>query len=520
MDAGVLPYAPTSILTSLPCQLPVSKFDPSEDFAEVGKGLVHSLHNLQNSHFTDLAIWRDLFALTGSIRTFYSPTSVIEAWSKTCASRKANDFSISEEPIVPVMLGPKIGWVNVSFTFTCHGLPATACSGTLSIVRDHDGTWKIWVIRTILDGLSGGRNVDFLQFARGSLNGTFKQDICINGHSQDGAVKALSGPQATEYDCIVVGAGQAGLSSAGRLQALGISYVVLEKHASIGDNWKTRYDSARLHTPRAFNHLPFDRTFSLPYQEYLTKYDLAKGFQSWASKFGIDGSIRLKTTLETGSFDDQRRMWTLNVRHAGEIKTLTCKHLIMAVGVGGQIPFIPALPGREAFKGAALHSAEYQNSHPWKGKHGIVVGTANTAHDVVEDMLEAGLSSVTMIQRRRTYVLPVEHLKVAHGRLHNDELPTAVADRKDLSMPYGVARLIMRLVLHDMASKEPERFDALEMAGFKVEQYGDPTYHIYERLGGHYVDVGASAKIAKGLVSIKFPIRDYLQSRNIDQLIT
>lgn len=520
MDAGVLPYAPTSILTSLPCQLPDSKFDPSEDFAEVGNGLVHSLHSIQNSHFTDLAIWRDLFALTGSIRTFYSSTSVVEAWSKTCASRKANDFSISEEPIVPVMLGPKIGWVNVSFTFTCRGLPATTCSGTLSIVRDHDDTWKIWVIRTILDGLSGSPNVDFLQLAPGSLNGTFKQDICINGDSQDSAGKAATGPQPTEYDCIVVGAGQAGLSAAGRLQALGISYAVLEKHASIGDNWITRYDSARLHTPRAFNHLPFDRTFSLPYQEYLTKYDLAKGFQNWASKFGIDGSIRLDTTLQTGSFDDQRRMWTLSVRYAGEIKTLNCRHLIMAVGVGVQTPFIPALPGRETFKGTALHSAEYQNSHPWKGKHGIVVGTANTAHDVVEDMLEAGLSRVTMIQRRRTYVLPVEHLKVVHGRLHNDELPTAAADREDLSMPLGVARLIMRHVMHDMASKEPERFDALERAGFKVEQYGDPSYHIYERLGGHYVDIGASAKITKGLVSIKFPIRDYLQSCNADQLIT
>ncbi len=176
----------------------------------------------------------------------------------------------------------------------------------------------------------------------------------------------------------------------------------------------------------------------------------------------------------------------------------------MAVGVGVQVPFMPALPGRKTFKGTALHSAEYQNSRPWKGKHGIVVGTANTAHDVVEDMLEAGLSPVTMIQRRRTYVLPVEYLKVAHGRLHNDQLPTAVADREDLSMPLGVARLIMRQVMHDMASKEPERFDALERAGFKVEQYGDPSYHIYERLGGHYVDMGTSAKIAKGLVSTPY----------------
>jgi hypothetical protein len=55
--------------------------------------------------------------------------------------------------------------------------------------------------------------------------------------------------------------------------------------------------------------------------------------------------------------------------------------------------------------------------------------------------------------------------------------------------------------LHFAASKQPERFDALEKAGFKTERYGNLTDSMYRRMGGHYMDVGASAKIAKGLVS-------------------
>lgn len=47
---------------------------------------------------------------------------------------------------------------------------------------------------------------------------------------------------------------------------------------------------------------------------------------------------------------------------------------------------------------------------------------------------------------------------------------------------------------------DPERFDALERAGFKTERYGDIAFQVNEKLGGHYMDVGASAKIAKGLV--------------------
>jgi len=53
-----------------------------------------------------------------------------------------------------------------------------------------------------------------------------------------------------------------------------------------------------------------------------------------------------------------------------------------------------------------------------------------------------------------------------------------------------------------MAAREPERYESLERAGFKVDPYGSITHALYHRLGGHYMDVGASAKISQGLVSL------------------
>lgn len=64
-----------------------------------------------------------------------------------------------------------------------------------------------------------------------------------------------------------------------------------------------------------------------------------------------------------------------------------------------------------------LHSAVYKSPAEWKGKHAVIVGTANTgkkdlseglwrlisiAHDVAVDMVKAGLQSVTMVQRSKT----------------------------------------------------------------------------------------------------------------------
>lgn len=52
-----------------------------------------------------------------------------------------------------------------------------------------------------------------------------------------------------------------------------------------------------------------------------------------------------------------------------------------------------------------------------------------------------------------------------------------------------------------MAKAEPERWEALSRSGFLVDPYGDIQEAINIRLGGHYIDVGTSAKISKGLVS-------------------
>lgn len=52
---------------------------------------------------------------------------------------------------------------------------------------------------------------------------------------------------------VIVGAGQAGLMVAARFKQMGIRSIVLEKNARVGDNWRKRYPSLSLHTPKT-NH--------------------------------------------------------------------------------------------------------------------------------------------------------------------------------------------------------------------------------------------------------------------------
>jgi hypothetical protein len=99
------------------------------------------------------------------------------------------------------------------------------------------------------------------------------------------------------------------------------------------------------------------------------------------------------------------------------------------------------------------------------------------------------------------FFLLVTTLTLTHKVTYNATFPTDLADELTNSLPTAIVSLLQKGFLHHKATLEPERFDALSRAGFKVERYGTLAHHLYERSGGHYVDVGASAKISKGLVS-------------------
>ena len=66
------------------------------------------------------------------------------------------------------------------------------------------------------------------------------------------------------------------------------------------------------------------------------------------------------------------------------------------------------IPNATSFKRIILNIGTFKNSILWRGKKGVVVGSATGAHDVAQDMLDSGLSVVTMIQREKTPIFPME----------------------------------------------------------------------------------------------------------------
>lgn len=240
-------------LEKLPCSLPEATIPDFIDLMSLAEYFRLAFDDLQEDHFVKGAIWRDMFGMTGTLRTFYTAQSITAAWQATSLTHSPSKFVIDGQPRI-VRAGPT-AWVEIGFSFETFGTPATVDYGYISVVPEPDGKWRIWLLRTILEQLKSQPNVDILQPAcetAVSTNGTNGGLVTSSNHDHDHPLEnghtnghRESFDAEDFFECVIIGGGQAGLSVAGRLKALGVSYVILEKHENVGDNWKTRYDSTK-----------------------------------------------------------------------------------------------------------------------------------------------------------------------------------------------------------------------------------------------------------------------------------
>jgi hypothetical protein len=84
----------------------------------------------------------------------------------------------------------------------------------------------------------------------------------------------------------------------------------------------------------------------------------------------------------------------------------------------------------------------------------IVVGSANTAFDVMEDCQKAGLE-VTMVQRSATLVFPMTYLENPAGFGAWNYAPPEAVDPVMLGMPLAVGGQLVGRLNASLAAQEP-----------------------------------------------------------------
>lgn len=197
-------------------------------------------------------------------------------------------------------------------------------------------------------------------------------------------------------ETLIIGAGQAGLSTGYHLRQLGREFVIVDGNQRVGDNWRHQYDSLTLFTPAkadGLDGLPFPGD---PWH-FPSKDEMADYLELYAVTFDLP--VRLQTRVERLAAGGDRFSADLDGHR------LTCENLVIATGTFGRTPYVPAFARELAPHIRQLHSSEYRRPDQLLGGPVLVVGASHSGLDIG---YELGASLPTMVVGPARGKVPLE----------------------------------------------------------------------------------------------------------------
>ena len=178
---------------------------------------------------------------------------------------------------------------------------------------------------------------------------------------------------------VVIGGGQSGLSVGYCLRQQGLSFVILEANARVGDSWRKRWDSLRLFTPARYDGL-IGLPFPAPAHSFPTKDEMADYLESYARHFSLP--------VHTGIRVD--RLWREGKQYivdAGD-RRWVADHVVIAMATY-QAPRVPEFARTLDPAIRQLHSSEYKNPAQLQPGGVLVVGAANSGADIAIEVAKS-----------------------------------------------------------------------------------------------------------------------------------
>ena len=187
---------------------------------------------------------------------------------------------------------------------------------------------------------------------------------------------------ALKLDIVIIGAGQAGLSSAYHLKQLGLEparhFLVLDADQGPGGAWQHRWPSLTLTTVNRVHDLPgmsfadFAGDTSVRASVAVPHY-----FAAYEEHFGLKVLRPAKVRVVCDRGD--------RLRVESDRGVFSARGLINATGTWEK-PYIPPYPGTGSFRGLQLHTKDYVEPEVFRNKHVLVVGGGISAVQLLDEI--------------------------------------------------------------------------------------------------------------------------------------
>jgi cation diffusion facilitator CzcD-associated flavoprotein CzcO len=198
-----------------------------------------------------------------------------------------------------------------------------------------------------------------------------------------------------ESDVLIIGAGPAGLATAGSLAQRGMQARVIEGAAEVGASWRGHYDRLHLHTLKTWSAMPGMR-FPPTTPRYPSRQQMIDYLEAYASRFGIRPDLG-QQVLQIKAEDDGWSAFTASG------KTYRARRLVIATGAN-RVPRMPAVDGQQLFAGTVLHSQAYRNAAAFSGRRVLVVGLGNSGAEIALDLAQHGVGVALSVRSPQNIV--------------------------------------------------------------------------------------------------------------------
>jgi cation diffusion facilitator CzcD-associated flavoprotein CzcO len=439
--------------------------------------------------------WRDVLAFTWHLTPVQGQENVTTRLAREQDHTAAHGFHLPASRRPPRQIR-RLGIDSVEAIFEF----ATSDGCGAGIIRlspsDGEKRMKAWLLSTTLETLTGHEERIGANRPTGAA---YSRNF--GGDNWTDMRRKASAYEDRDPAVLVIGAAQAGLSIAARLNQLGVDTLVIDRWPRVGDSWRKRYHSLALHNSIHLNHLPY-MEFPPTWPKYIPKDMLGNWFEFYADAMEIN--CWTDTEFVGGTWDDMEQRWTARLKRSdGTERVVRPRHLVFANGVSS-FPLIPNLPGLENFKGEVIHSEGFDSGAAWKGKHAIILGTGSSANDIALDLHSHGVNT-TLVQRGSTTVVSIDPSARLNEAIWDEG---GSLEDCDLIVSSATPPLIInayRAVVQRMLQLDKEMIAGLKSIGFKHDIGEDKTGHqmkYFRRGGGYNLDAGSSALMIKGDIGL------------------
>lgn len=197
-------------------------------------------------------------------------------------------------------------------------------------------------------------------------------------------------------DIVVIGAGQAGLSSAFYLKRYGLEpgegFVVLDQSPKPGGAWQYRWPSLTLSTVNRIHDLPgmpFSEAVDTDAPEVQANVAVPEYFKVYEETFDLPVYRPIKV-MAVCEREDRYRVET-------DGPFFSARGIINATGTW-ESPYIPGYPGADLFKGRQLHTKDYNRPEEFRGEHVVIVGAGISAIQLLDEISQ--VTETTWVSRR------------------------------------------------------------------------------------------------------------------------